>query len=135
MPATVTIPAQPPLLLGFLNYHGEPIPVIRLRRLFGLELQTPGLHTPVLLIDCGETTIALSVDRAEELLSVEPSAVRPLAPEQSINACVAAQVDHQGETVLVLSAEALLLEGERQTLDAYRSQIQQRLDEVHPTAE
>ena len=47
LPALTTPPRMPKLLAGFMNVGGNPIPVVRLDRLFGLPEMTPGIYTPL----------------------------------------------------------------------------------------
>jgi purine-binding chemotaxis protein CheW len=47
---------------GIINYHGHSIPVINLRRHFGMEVAPYRWHTPIILINLVEHVVGLIVD-------------------------------------------------------------------------
>jgi chemotaxis signal transduction protein len=55
---TITpLPQLPLPLKGVINLHGQMIPVMDLRRRFGLPDQPYGLHTPIILADLAGQTL------------------------------------------------------------------------------
>jgi purine-binding chemotaxis protein CheW len=70
---TITqLPGVPDFIQGVINLGGKVVPVIDLRRRFGLPPQAYGLYTPIILvdIDVGPGTLGLIVDTVEEVLDV-----------------------------------------------------------------
>ncbi len=49
MASTLAVPGQPSLLGGFLNLRGSHVPVVLLRRLFGLPPEAASLYTPLIV--------------------------------------------------------------------------------------
>jgi purine-binding chemotaxis protein CheW len=47
---------------GVINYHGHSIPVVNLRRHFGMEIAPYRWHTPIILVDILEHLVGLIVD-------------------------------------------------------------------------
>jgi len=55
---------------GVINVHGAAVPVVNLRRHFGLPEAALGLYTPIILAQIGEQTVGLIVDRVLDVLSL-----------------------------------------------------------------
>jgi purine-binding chemotaxis protein CheW len=97
-------------LAGFLNLGGVPVPVIDLARLLDPEGSTGFL-----------------VDRVEDLVTVERSAVRPVSSERTLNGCVVAEIARGDTLVHVLSLAHLLTTEERVRLSALTDAAAERL--------
>jgi purine-binding chemotaxis protein CheW len=128
MATLARVPGQPPLLEGFLNLRGTPVPVLRLRRLLSLPPAEPGLHTPIIILRNQASPAGLLVDEVIDITGFENS--RPVPENGSFNDCAQALVEAGGRTVHLLSPERLLLERERQCVAELREQAQRRLDEL-----
>jgi purine-binding chemotaxis protein CheW len=122
-------PGLPALLEGFLNLRGEAVPVVRLRRLFGLPEQTPGLYTPVVILKEGGP-LALLVDEVGGVLSAPEEDRLPVQEGHAFNDCVEAEVALEGRLVHLLSTDRLLLEGERRRIAEFQAVAQRRLREA-----
>jgi purine-binding chemotaxis protein CheW len=117
---TITqLPGVPDLIQGIINLGGKAVPVLDLRRRFGLTPQAYNLHTPIILveIDVGHRILGLIVDTVEQVLEVAgddleiTEAIVPteLAPQMTVGAAHlagVAKVDRQ--MILVLNLAALL---------------------------
>ncbi len=121
-------PGLPALLEGFLNLRGEAVPVVRLRRLFGLPEASPGLYTPVVILK--EGPLALLVDEVSGILSAPEEARLPVQEGHAFNDCVEAEVVLDGRTVHLLSKDRLLLEQERRRIAELQVTAQRRLSEL-----
>ncbi len=55
---------------GVINYHGVSIPVVNLRRHFGMEVAPYHLHTPIILVNIFGHWVGLIVDDVLDVLSV-----------------------------------------------------------------
>jgi len=60
------IPKEPPSLLGVMNFHGSPVPVLDLASF--LHGAPPTGSGPVLVLDHGIASLALRVDTVERIL-------------------------------------------------------------------
>jgi chemotaxis signal transduction protein len=98
---------------GVINVRGEPVPVINLRRHFGLSEIPLGLHTPVVLVQSGKQTFGLIVDEVTDVISLSHDGISNVAdmlPEGMAESPILsgiAQIEH--ETVLLLDVEHLLV--------------------------
>ena len=123
-------PGLPAPLEGFLNLAGAAVPVLRLDRLLQLPEQRPGLYSMLVLLKGGtDNQVALLVDRVIEILHVPNEEVLPIGEGDSFNACVEATVNMRGQVVHVLSPARILLEREHESLSAFRTIEQLRLDD------
>jgi purine-binding chemotaxis protein CheW len=125
--ALVSTPGQPNILEGFLNLRGEAIPVIPLRRLFGLPDGPPDLYTPLILIDIDGVRAALEADEAESVLEIRAEDVRALPAEASPEHCAEAVANQDGHQILLLSCARILYEQEKQCLAALQTTMATRL--------
>jgi purine-binding chemotaxis protein CheW len=66
------LPEAPAITLGVINLHGQVIPVLDIRRRFGLPVRDYGLNTHLLVARATRRTLALPVD---EVLGVKEIAV------------------------------------------------------------
>ena len=119
MVTIIQLPGVPDLIQGIINLGGKVVPVMDLRRRFGLPPQAYGLYTPIILvdIDVGHRIFGLIVDTVEQVLDVSgddleiTEAIMPteLANQMTTGAAYlagAAKVDRQ--MILVLNVPALL---------------------------
>jgi purine-binding chemotaxis protein CheW len=128
--ALVSTPGQPPILEGFLNLRGEAIPVIPLRRLFGLPDGPPDLYTPLVVMDIGGVQAALEADEAESVLEIRAEDMRPLPAEASPEHCAEAVAINGDRQILLLSCAKILYEQEKQCLAALQTTMATRLQNL-----
>ncbi len=62
MVALTPLPQAPAIALGVINIHGEIVPVLNVRRRFGLPQREFGLEAKLLLAHTGTRRVALAVD-------------------------------------------------------------------------
>ncbi|MFB0546911.1 MAG: chemotaxis protein CheW, partial [Anaerolineae bacterium] len=68
---TITpLPQVSNVVEGVINVRGSVIPVVNLRRHFGLPEATLQLHTPIILVEASERMIGLIVDEVIDVLSL-----------------------------------------------------------------
>jgi chemotaxis signal transduction protein len=126
-------PGLPAPLEGILNLAGASVPVLRLDRLLQLPERRPGLYSMLVLLKGGSgKQVALLVDRVSEILHLRNEQVLPVSEEDSFNACVEATINMRGNVVHVLSPSRILLEREHESLSAFRTIEQLRLDDWEP---
>lgn len=129
LPLLTRSPGLPSVLAGFLNLAGSALPVVRLDRLFELPEQTPGLYTPLLILANADSRMALLVEKVSEITSVVPENIVPVGESQALNDCAEGLTMLHGRMVLLLSAERLLLEKEKQCLAELQAREQKRLED------
>ncbi len=66
-------------LEGVINLRGRVIPVINLRKKFGLAAKDSDAQSKIMVVDVG-TTVGLIVDSVSEVLRISPDRVEPAPP-------------------------------------------------------
>lgn len=77
MAAVTPLPQGPAVALGLLNLHGELLPVLDLRRRFGLPPADYGPGARLLVSWAGARRVLLPVDEVEEVVEIRREAVIP----------------------------------------------------------
>lgn len=75
---TTPLPHAPDVLLGLLNLRGQPVPVLDLRARLGLPLRSLHPDDHVVLCQVGERDVGVWVDRADDILHLDPEDVVPV---------------------------------------------------------
>jgi purine-binding chemotaxis protein CheW len=79
MVAVAALPQAPAIALGVINVHGRVVPVVDIRRRFGLPPLSCGLRTKLLLGRTSRRTLALPVDEVLGVREVTTEVVTPPA--------------------------------------------------------
>lgn len=77
MVAVAPLPRAPTVTLGVINLHGRVVPVVDIRRRFGLPPRDFGLTAHLLVARTLRRTLALPVDEVLGVSEVAPEAVTP----------------------------------------------------------
>lgn len=78
--AVAPLPNAPDVVDGVINLRGEPVPVLDVRRRFGLAPSEVSPREHFVVARAGPRTVALRVDRALELVEVPEEAIRSAEP-------------------------------------------------------
>lgn len=76
MPIT-KVPNAPPFVEGVINLRGKVIPVIDMRRRFGMVAAEHDSHTRIKVMNLGDKTVGFVVDAVSEVLRIQESTVEP----------------------------------------------------------
>lgn len=74
VPEVVRVPLSPPALLGLANLRGKVLPIISLRRVFGMPEREDDDATRAVVIDLGQP-LGFVVDRVASVVGVEPARI------------------------------------------------------------
>ena len=78
---TITrVPRAPSFVEGVINLRGKVIPVVDLRRRFGLPLADHTRATRTVVVEIGDQVVGIVVDGVSEVLRVNTSIVEPPSP-------------------------------------------------------
>ena len=78
--AATKVPGAPAHVVGIVQVRGRVVPVIDLRRRFGLEAHEVTASSRVVVVQAAGRIIALLADSAREVARIDPAETRP-APE------------------------------------------------------
>lgn len=74
------VPNAPDFVEGVINLRGRVIPIIDLRKRFGLEGKEHDKATRIVVVKVDEITVGLVVDEVSEVLRIPASTVEPPPP-------------------------------------------------------
>lgn len=114
-PAVRPLPHTPPFLEGAAELRGAVLPVIDLRKRFGVEPRPRGPETRVIVTELGGERIGLVVDRVLGVVRLSADEVRP-APKffKGLAArYLEGMVSREGRNVIVLNTDEILTSKEK----------------------
>jgi purine-binding chemotaxis protein CheW len=77
MPEVTQVPNAPEYVDGVINLRGKVIPVIDLRRRFGIERREHDKNTRIVVVDLNGTVVGFVVDAVKEVLRIPRSVMEP----------------------------------------------------------
>ena len=113
------MPEVPDFICGLINLRGHVIPIVDLRKRFGLEAKENDEHTRIIVANVGDKTIGIVVDAVTEVLRIGPDQIEP--PPSSITG-----IDHdyirglimlEDKLLILLNIDRLLSHDEQATLE------------------
>jgi purine-binding chemotaxis protein CheW len=66
-----SLPKAPPIVLGIINFHGSIIPVVNLRKRFGLPEREMELSDQLIVAETPLRPVALLADRVDDVLEID----------------------------------------------------------------
>jgi purine-binding chemotaxis protein CheW len=118
---TVTrVPRAPAFVEGVINLRGKVIPVVDLRRRFGLESAEHTRASRIVVVEIGDQVVGIIVDGVSEVLRISESTVEPPSP-------VVAGIDSEyihgiaklpERLVILLDLDRVLAREERRALES-----------------
>lgn len=95
---------------GLVQVRSAVVPVINLRKRFGLDLIEPSLDSRVIVVQRGERLVGLLADSAREVFRLEASALQP-APEavvQRSQRFVQQVANHGGRIIMIIDCDRVI---------------------------
>jgi purine-binding chemotaxis protein CheW len=77
MPGITKMPNTPPYVEGIINLRGKVIPIISMRKRFGLAEVDHDLHTRIMVMDVGGGLTGFIVDAVSEVIRIHSSEIQP----------------------------------------------------------
>ena len=130
MAELLAVPGAPAFLAGFLDVGGQLVTVISLRRLLGMPDRERELYTPLVILKASLQQIALEIDGVSQIVDICDDELVSVNEGCSLNDCASAVARLDGQSVVLLSPERLLLEQERRRVAELAELARQRLAEV-----
>jgi len=75
VPEITTVPNAPDYIEGVINLRGRIIPVVDLRKRFGVKSVEPNKKNRIVVVELGTRAIGLIVNSASEVLRIPPSEI------------------------------------------------------------
>jgi purine-binding chemotaxis protein CheW len=70
-----SLPKAPPIVIGIVNFRGRVVPVVNLRRRFGLPEREMELSDQLVVANTPARPVALLADRVEEVVEIDPQEI------------------------------------------------------------
>jgi purine-binding chemotaxis protein CheW len=105
------VPNSPPFVQGVINLRGRVIPVIALRKCFGLEMQAEGGENRIVVVEAKGMVVGFLVDAVSEVLRIPVDSVEP--PPRLTKAecnCVSSLSKLDDRMLIVLDIDRLMQE-------------------------
>jgi purine-binding chemotaxis protein CheW len=117
------VPNSPQFMEGVMNLRGKIIPVIALRRRFGLDEALPGKQNRIVVVEIQGTVLGFIVDSVSEVLRISAETVEPPPRMGIVEREYVSGVAKLGDRLLILlDTERLLSEPEPELLTAAAAQ-------------
>jgi len=120
--APAPLPQAPDFLEGVVPYEGGAVPVVDLRKRFGLEAGVRE-ETRLMVLDLEHQRVGVLVDEVREVMRVDSTTITAPGPMVSglAAAYIAGIVTRPGRTIIILNARKLLSSTERLALSGIGS--------------
>jgi purine-binding chemotaxis protein CheW len=134
VPQIFAVPRAPEFVDGVISIRGEIVPVVDLRKRFGLEERSLGETNRIIVVDLGDTRTGLVVDAVREVLGLSRRDIEEV-PEVFTESGEADFLKgigkaRQGERILILlDLLRLLSREERDELKHFSSEVEQEVAE------
>lgn len=120
VPQITKVPRTPEFVEGVINLRGNVIPVLDLRKRFGLGEGDDTSARRIIVVEMEERTIGMVVDAVSEVLRIDETLIDPPSPYiVSVNSLYIegiAKLDE--ELVILLHLDKVLSDGEKERLEA-----------------
>jgi len=111
------VPRAPDFVEGVINLRGKVIPIIDLRKRFGLSTRDHDKHTRIIVIEINNMIVGFVVDSVSEVLRIPASTVEPPPPVVSgLESEYISGVGKLEDRLLILLDLNKLLSGEEQNM-------------------
>ncbi len=119
VPEITTVPNAPDYIEGVINLRGKIIPVMDLRKRFGIKNVEPNKKNRILVVELENKVLGLIVNSASEVLKIPPSEIEmPSSMFQEGEVSYVTGVGKlQGRLVILLDIGKLLQRGELRRLE------------------
>ena len=118
------VPRAPDFVEGVINLRGKVIPIIDLRKRFGLSTRDHDKHTRIIVIEINNMIVGFVVDSVSEVLRIPASTVEPPPPVVSgLESEYISGVGKLEDRLLILLDLNKLLSGEEQNMAEMRDRF------------
>jgi purine-binding chemotaxis protein CheW len=126
-------PGLPSGLAGFLDLRGTAIPIIRLDRLFDLAGQSPGLHTPLIILRGVLGPIGILAESIRDIVPANSAQLLDIPVDRTFQNCATSMVEIGGDPIHLLSPAALLGANEDRLIADFSAMAQARQPHLEAT--
>ena len=110
-----SMPNSPQHVEGIINLRGKIIPVISMRKKFGLTEQESGIQTRIVVMDINGELMGFIVDSVSEVIRISASEIKPppgVASGGVEQECITGVINQAERLLVLLDLERLFSPGE-----------------------
>jgi purine-binding chemotaxis protein CheW len=126
------VPRTEAFVEGLINLRGNVIPVVDLRKRFGLPVTEVGRETRVVVVEIGNIVVGLVVDGVSEVLRVPQSNIEPTVALSGVDAqFIRGVAKTDKRLIILLDVDRLLVSVEQEVLVAATTDSGEEADNVY----
>lgn len=117
MPSITKMPNTPPYVEGIINLRGKVIPIISMRKRFGLPESDHDIHTRIMVMDVGGGLTGFIVDAVSEVIRIHSSEIQPPPTMVSGNIdqeFITGVFNHAERLLIIMDVDRMFSDQERQ---------------------
>jgi purine-binding chemotaxis protein CheW len=114
------LPHAPEFVEGVTNLRGSVVPIVDLRKRFGLEFAEPTRDTRIMIINMGGSLVGMVVDSVTQVVRISEDAIEP-PPQMSVTAnsvFIKGIAKYDNMLIILLDLKKVLSNEERDRLAA-----------------
>ncbi len=111
MPTITKMPDTPECVDGIINLRGQVVPIVSLRRRFGLEERERDNYSRILVAETAGNVTGFVVDSVAEVLRISPADIQPppeLLQGNRSQECIMGVINNRDRLLVVLEPSCLL---------------------------
>jgi purine-binding chemotaxis protein CheW len=112
------VPNSPDFMEGVMNLRGKIIPVIALRKRFGMETVAPDKHNRIVVVEVEGSVLGFTVDAVSEVLRIPAARVEPPPRLHIVEREYVSGVGKLGDRLLILLDAERLMAGSKDQMAA-----------------
>jgi len=121
IPSITKMPNAPQYVEGIVNLRGKVIPIVSMRKRFGLVENDNNSHTRIIIIDVAGTLTGFVVDSVSEVIRIDSKEIQP-APSMIVSGGIRQEFfdgvySHGERLLIIMNVDRMLSEDE---LESYR---------------
>jgi purine-binding chemotaxis protein CheW len=120
MPSITKMPNTPDYVDGIINLRGTVVPIISLRKRFGLWEREGDRNSRILVMEVGGGLTGFVVDAVAEVIRIQSSGIQPppaISQGNSAQECITGVINHGDRLLIVLDLNRLFSDEEKTAFD------------------
>jgi len=121
MPTITKMPNTPHYVEGIINLRGKVIPIISMRKRFGLLENESSIHTRIIIMDVAGTMTGFVVDSVSEVIRIQSSEIQPPPPMVSSGVIdqdfITGVFNHAERLLIIMDVDQLFSDSEHEKLN------------------
>ena len=121
LPGVTRVPNTPHYVEGVINLRGKVIPIISIRKKFGLQMVENDKQTRIMVMDVGGELMGFVVDAVSEVIRISGSEIQPspaVAGGGIDQECIAGVINQSERLLVLLDLERMFSHDEKKLFAA-----------------